>query len=92
MKLSIEGFKVVEARVVELRNIISELGRRFDNIYSFMLDTKLFEKAELCESKELEQLMEIGKSLKMALEISLLDQNGNENKNFKQEIERITAK
>jgi len=89
MKLSIEGFKVIDKRINELENIINGLATRFDNIYFSIISTRLLEKTNFCQSQELVQLMEIGKSLKIALEISLLDKNGNENKNFKQEIERI---
>ncbi len=89
MKLSIEGFKVIDKRINELENIINGLATRFDNIYFSIINTRLLEKTNFCQSQELVQLMEIGKSLKIALEISLLDKNGNENKNFKQEIERI---
>jgi len=98
MKLSIEGFKATSRRLDELSNVINELVIRFDDIFNIIVDVSFIEKIKrffnsnrICEVQEIDQLIIVGKHLKMALDISLLDQNGNDNKNFKQEIKRITV-
>jgi len=97
MKLSIEGFKATNSRINELRNIIDGLATRFDTVFESIENVGFIEKlkrllglSKICELQELDQLIALGKNLKIALDIPLLDQDGNDNKNFKQEIKRIT--
>ena len=88
MKLSIEGFKTIDRRINELRSIIDELIIRFNNIcmQNIAYNTR---SDQICKSSELDKLIILGKNLKIALDIPLLDKEGNENKNFNKEIQRI---
>ncbi len=97
MELSIEGFKATNSRINELASVINKLITRFDNVFDNIQNVGFIEKmkrlfglSKICELQELDQLIALGKNLKIALDIPLLDQDGNDNKNFKQEIKRIT--
>jgi len=90
---SIAELKITKDRLKELQDIIQELEERFNRVYKEAKKLSgflnLFNKSKLCNSRELDELLKIGKSLKLALEISLLDKDGNNSKNFRTEIERI---
>jgi len=97
MELSIEGFKATNSRIDELGNIIDGLVSRFDDVFDSINNVGIIEKikrlfgsSKICELQEIDQLIALGKNLKIALDIPLLDQEGNDNKNFKKEIKRIT--
>ena len=81
----------------ELSIVIHKFRENFNQINNnlnrvgFGLKTKrFFGVTKVCEEKEFEQLLVIGKNLKMVLDISLMDKDGNKNNNFTNEIERIT--
>jgi len=97
MELSIEGFQATNSRIDELGNIIDGLASRFDSVFDSINNIGFIEKikrlfglSKICRLKEIDQLLALGKNLKIALDIPLLDQDGNDNKNFKKEIKRIT--
>jgi len=97
MELSIEGFKATRSRIDELESIISNLVTKFDGVLSIIQDVSLFGRikrvlgfSNICELNEIDQLLALGKNLKIALDIPLLDEDGNNNSNFKKEIQRIT--
>jgi len=96
MDTSIEEINITNERINELTHIIQELTIRFDNI-AYKINNvnviekikRYFDKSKFCELQELENLLLLGKNLKQALEISLLDEEGNNNSNFKKELQRI---
>ncbi len=97
MELSLEGFKATNSRINELENIINGLATRFDNVFDSIENVSFIEKikrlfglSKICELQEIDQLISLGKNLKIALDIPLLNEDGNDNKNFKQEVKRIT--
>ena len=97
MKLSIEGFQATNSRIIELKDTINKLATRFDSIFENINNIGFIEKikrllglSKICELQELDQLIVLGKKLKIALDIPLLDKDGNDNINFNKEIERIT--
>jgi hypothetical protein len=97
MELSIEGFNAISSGINELYDNINNLAARFDNTFNNIENVGFIEKikrlfgfSKICEHQEIDQLIILGKSLKYALDISLLDEEGNKNKNFKQELKRIT--
>lgn len=97
MELSLEGFKATNNRINELKNIIDDIVIRFDNVFDSIENVGFIEKikrlfgiSKICKLQEIDQIISLGKTLKIALDIPLLDQDGNDNKNFTQEIKRIT--
>lgn len=97
MELSLEGFKATNSRINELKNVIYGLATRFDNVFDSIENVGFIEKikrllgiSKICNLQEIDQIISLGKNLKIALDIPLLDQDGNDNKNFTQEIKRIT--
>lgn len=98
MELSLEGLSATSKRIDELNNVIEQLSLRFDYVYNNMNDVDIIERikrvfgfSKICEHEAIDSLIALGKNLKMALDISLLDQEGNSNKNFNREIQRITV-
>ncbi|RUM43803.1 MAG: hypothetical protein DSY46_07240 [Hydrogenimonas sp.] len=95
IEYSIEGFRILHKRIDELGNIINELANRFDNLIVKILNTALTKEDEeeyrkcICGSEDIDKLLIIGKNLKMALDIPLLDKDGNNNENFVRQIRRI---
>lgn len=97
MKFSIEGFKATNSRISELESVIDRLVTKFDYVFNNINNVSFFEKikrafglSKVCEHPEIDLLITLGINLKSALDIPLLDKNGNNNKNFKKEIKRIT--
>jgi len=97
MESSLEGFKIINRRIDELRNIIEEITIRFDYIFNKINNVGFIEKikryagiSNICGLPDLDKLIILGKNLKIALDIPLLDEDGNENENFDKEIKRIT--
>lgn len=96
MELSVEGLKITSKRIDELKHVIDELAARFDAIFANINKVSIVDKikrffgfAKICKMEEIDQLISVGKNLKIVLDISLLDKNGNNNINFNKEIKRI---
>jgi len=93
MRNSISEMKIVHQRINELGTIINDLVSRFDSYYK---NIGFFERIKLffgiksaCKSSNLQQLIILGKSLKMALDISLINEKGDLVTEYKNQIERI---
>lgn len=87
MLTSIGEADITVMRVNELSGVINKIAKKFDEKYKKFMALGARKKSK----KEIEQLLIIGKKLKLALEIPLLDKEGNNNENFTVQIERITA-
>ena len=93
---SIEEYNAIYKYIDELTMIIYNFREHFSTVYQKLNDVSLksktkrfFGMSKACEEKAFEELMVIGKNLKIVLDIPLMDKNGNKNKNFTKEIERI---
>jgi len=94
---SIEEYNAIYKYIDELSMVIHEFKERFNMVHKQLNNVDLKSKAKrffgmtkICEEKEFEQLMVIGKNLKIVLDIPLMDKDGNKNKNFKKEIRKVT--
>lgn len=95
---SIAEYKSIYSYIDELSIIIHKFRDKFNVVHKKLNNVSLKSKAKrlfglekICEEKEFEQLMVIGKNLKIVLDIPLMDKDGNKNKNFTNEIQRITV-
>jgi hypothetical protein len=95
---SIEEYNSIYKYIDELSIIIHKFRDEFNSVYKNLNNISLKSKAKrffgvtkVCEEKAFEQLMVIGKNLKIVLDIPLMDKDGNKNKNFTNEIKRITV-
>lgn len=100
MQASRNELDIITKRLDELSDVINKIVNRFDTQYHNLM--RLKNKREKIQNflgfdprrrrqKEIEQLLVIGKNLKSALEILLIDSEGNHNENFTVQIERIPA-
>jgi len=94
---SIEEYNSIYKYIDELSIVIHNFREHFNNVYKQLNNVGLKSKAKrflgiekVCKEKEFEELMIIGKYLKIALDIPLMDKDGNRNKNFNNEIQRVT--
>ena len=95
---SIEEYNAIYKYIDELTIVIHNFRERFNEVHKQLNNVSLKSKAKrffgvskVCEEKEFEQLMVIGKNLKIVLDIPLMDKDGNKNKNFTNEIKRVTV-
>ena len=95
---SIEEYRSIYSYIDELTMVIHKFRDEFNLVHkklnSVGLKTKakrFFGVSKVCKEKEFEQLMVIGKNLKIVLDIALMDKDGNKNKNFINEIKRVTV-
>jgi len=95
---SIEEYKSIYKYIDELSIVIHKFRERFNMVHKQLNDVNFMTKVKrsfglikVCEEKEFEKLMVIGKNLKIVLDISLMDKDGNKNKNFKKEIKKVTV-
>lgn len=95
---SIEEYNAIYRYIEELTIVINKFRDEFNSVYTKLYDVSLKNKAKrffglkkICEEKEFEQLMVIGKNLKIVLDIPLMDKDGNKNKNFTNEIQRVVV-
>jgi len=95
---SIEEYNSIYRYIDELTIVIHKfrdefnlVQKKLDNVSLISRVKRFFGMSKICEEKEFEQLMVIGKNLKIVLDISLMDKDGNKNKNFTNEIQRITV-
>ena len=93
---SIEEYNSIYKYIDELSIVIHKFREHFNAVYKELNNVSLKSKAKrffgvskICEEKEFEQLMVIGKNLKIALDIPLMDKDGNKNKNFTKEIREV---
>jgi hypothetical protein len=91
--------ELIEDDTRELISIIEGILNRFDNTLVEINDVKVGEKVKrffipkrICDLREFLKLLELGKTLKDLLNVSLVERNGGRNKNLKSEIERITIR
>lgn len=96
MQLTIQDYGWIAERINELETTITRLIQRFDTVYhkinevSFFERIKnLFRKSAICHKPELQQLMIIGKNLKLLLDIPLIGEDGNKNLNFETQMKKV---
>jgi hypothetical protein len=100
IKSSIKGFEAIRKRVAELENVIEKFVERFDTIYNTIANKAGINRIEdlsknhsnqpICQyKKEIEELIALGKAIKESLSISLLDNEGNENKEANIKLKKI---
>lgn len=94
---SIEEYNSIYKYIDEISIIIHKFRDEFNSVHRKLNNVSLVTKikrffgvSKVCEEKEFEQLMVIGKNLKIVLDIPLMDKDGNKNKNFTNEIQRVT--
>ena len=94
---SIEEYNSIYQYIDELTLIIHRFREEFKKAKRNLLANdivksikKLFNSKKMCDTKEFEKLLIVGKNLKMALDISLMDESGNKNNNFENEIRKVT--
>lgn len=95
---SIEEYNAIYKYIDELSIIIHKFSDEFNSVHKKLNNVNLKSKAKrllglekICEEKEFEELMVIGKNLKIVLDIPLMDKDGNKNKNFTNQIQRLTV-
>ena len=93
---SIEEYRFIYQYIDELMLVINKLKNSFNEVNNSLNSVSLGMKVKrffgldkVCNKKEFGQLLAIGKNLKIVLDISLMDKEGNKNKNFKSEVQRI---
>ncbi len=85
MEDAVEDFETIKQRVDELRAVIETISHR----YSQHLQ-KLHKKKEICQQQEaIKKVLILGKFLKDALEISILDEQGELDTTFAGKLSRI---
>jgi hypothetical protein len=94
---SIEEYNSIYKYVDEMTIIINKFREEFNSVNNRLSSTglkgianKLFGSKETCKKKEFQKLLIIGKNLKIVLDIPLMDKDGNKNKNFVNEIKKVT--
>jgi len=88
IRLSIEGFEIIRQRINEITTVLNRYIYNFDNLY-----IEIINQNNICkDTKKIERLLLLGKAIKNILEINLIDENGNENKDSLLELKRITQK
>lgn len=93
---SIEEYNAIYRYIDELSIVIHKFRDEFNSVHTKLNSVSLKNKAKrffglekICEEKAFEQLMVIGKNLKIVLDIPLMDKDGNKNKNFTNEIQKV---
>lgn len=85
IKSAIETFNIVKMRIDELARVIAYISSKYNNELK-----ELQKKSNICQQKDkIKSLLILGKNLKNALEISILDKNGELNRDFSGKIEHI---
>jgi len=97
MRLSIEGLNAIHMQIDELQYGIEQIVVRLDNTFDSVCNVGILEKikrllgvSNICEHPQFDQLLLLGPTLREALNIPLLDNEGNANEDFKEEVKRIT--
>lgn len=93
---SISEYNSIYKYIDELTAILYNFREQFQRIDKELCGGSLFSRAKkmigiekICEEENFQQLLVVGKYLKTALDIPLMDNDGNKNSNFKSEIKRI---
>jgi len=93
---SIAQYQSIYKYIDELTYAIDGFTQRFDKVLVDLNNVGIWEKikrflglTKICKHHQFSQLMIIGKNLKMLLDISLIDKEGNKNKNFQQEFKKV---
>lgn len=75
----------------QFREHFNQINNNLNRVGLGLKTKRFFGVSKVCEEKEFEQLLVIGKNLKIVLDISLMDKDGNKNSNFTNEIKRVTV-
>lgn len=97
IRLSIEGLNAIHMQIDELQYSIEQIVVRLDNTFDCISHVGILEKikrllgvSKIWEHPQFDKLFLYGPKLREALNISLLDNEGNANEDFKEEVKRIT--